>query len=974
MKKTKYILTILLLVIGGNIVYGQTLKFVPDTICTQDSMFLCDKILIDSLPLQYDVNKKIYVFYTREDSILINTIDRTAFTPSKSVIFKLKENNRPVNAFIDSKGKQSTTLQIRSTQKAGDNVAPHILLRPGNTYTINWHDTWNIVVRKETEPYQSSYLSLADSILVFNANTPYKKNKHFLSKENGSFIRVSHTDLLGQTERYGKEIIVILIAALCIYIGILLFKKKKLRQEIKALNSQIKESTEKHTHFITELEEILEQEQTQSKENKDQTTEQQIKDNLKSLLKKLHADSDELQQKINQLEISDKDKTEILSWLLKQLHNNQDDAIFIFEEIENKAAVFPDLSDLVELIQKKGSAYRPLFKLLQQFNVPNAGNKETIEKAVENINNGTYEFLFEKNPLKEYLEEIKKQAKDKPKGSYFISLFNSIKNKLDAIKSNTAVLTEAFESSNLEGTENALLQYLIKQINQHIEKEEKQIPTEQWKLNEFYEVIARKWIIPANYEEAIEEGKNRILEIVKPLLGEVNEDSTKEALLLYHSKAIEEGKKQILAILETILGEVNEETIDASIRGYYTDKVNREIIGKLNGMNPTDTASVDSTVVALNKALEEANALRKCLATYQVGDLENLIAEIKKQHLDRAKTIVINTPVQNAEIPQEEIRKLVNMYDTIDSFTHQFISIIQIEANVKVKALETIQTNNNRIVEVVCASKPSEADFIIDKENAEKTVSNYGNEINRVLCNKKQEITQLTGTINQLNEKIKKYTEENATVWHTIKAYHSVYVKLIQHVFNDIVHATSKIYTGKDRTNPLAKIIDKKIMENDICSLSEFRANLETIVNSPTVEPVECVKENLRKLYVDCLQYDAPTWIDILARMYAYAQVPYIAGIFNNNGINALNISAAFELTRTMLKELDIEITFPHLFTDLYEADKYDLQSLNNIGSYFEDIFNVVDVISDNVVIDLYSVGFSVNGEVKEKPKVSRFN
>ena len=127
----------------------------------------------------------------------------------------------------------------------------------------------------------------------------------------------------------------------------------------------------------------------------------------------------------------------------------------------------------------------------------------------------------------------------------------------------------------------------------------------------------------------------------------------------------------------------------------------------------------------------------------------------------------------------------------------------------------------------------------------------------------------------------------------------------------------------------------------------------------------------MRKCFVGCLDMKMPTWLDVLARLYLYSNVDFISAQFASKGINMTRVGEAFMATNTILSQIGVELIMPTLFADHYNEDKYDLKDIRNIDSYVDDIANHVK--SPNEIIDLYTLGYKVEGVLKEKPIVSKF-
>ena len=93
---------------------------------------------------------------------------------------------------------------------------------------------------------------------------------------------------------------------------------------------------------------------------------------------------------------------------------------------------------------------------------------------------------------------------------------------------------------------------------------------------------------------------------------------------------------------------------------------------------------------------------------------------------------------------------------------------------------------------------------------------------------------------------------------------------------------------------------------------------------------------------------------------------------FDESGLNCQAIQRAFTSLEVMLNGLGITLNYPRLFVDTYDSSTYTKFDQKSIVDYVEGIENHV-VAGSSTIIDLYTLGFSVNGVQKEKPQVSTY-
>ena len=195
-------------------------------------------------------------------------------------------------------------------------------------------------------------------------------------------------------------------------------------------------------------------------------------------------------------------------------------------------------------------------------------------------------------------------------------------------------------------------------------------------------------------------------------------------------------------------------------------------------------------------------------------------------------------------------------------------------------------------------------------------------------------------------------------------------------LLHSIQSLLSDAYSEYHGDSKLTSLFEEQIKNNFYYPMDEFIEKFsKTMDNYNGGEKNGNVKDlllELQSLYESCLSNIPPVWIDILGRLYTYSQVPFIMAQFDESGLNCQAIQRAFTSLEVMLNGLGITLNYPRLFVDTYDSSTYTKFDQKSIVDYVEGIEDHV-VAGSSTIIDLYTLGFSVNGMQKEKPQVSTY-
>ncbi len=281
------------------------------------------------------------------------------------------------------------------------------------------------------------------------------------------------------------------------------------------------------------------------------------------------------------------------------------------------------------------------------------------------------------------------------------------------------------------------------------------------------------------------------------------------------------------------------------------------------------------------------------------------------------------------------------------------------------------------------------------KEKNEKLIQGHKDELERKENDHREAMNKaaedaaklLEATQNEMQNKIDEKESERLAAEQASKELDACYRSIIDfdianfkenHVrlLHSIQSLLSDAYSEYHGDSKLNSLFEEQIKNNFYYPMDEFIEKFsKTMDRYNGGEKGANVKDlllELQSLYESCLSNIPPVWIDILGRLYAYSQVPFIMTQFDESGLNCQAIQRAFTSLEVMLNGLGITLNYPRLFVDTYDSSTYTKFDQKSIVDYVEGIENHV-VAGSSTIIDLYTLGFSVNGVQKEKPQVSTY-
>lgn len=492
---------------------------------------------------------------------------------------------------------------------------------------------------------------------------------------------------------------------------------------------------------------------------------------------------------------------------------------------------------------------------------------------------------------------------------------------------------------------------LVKRINDAIEDESKKVPADA-DLDGAISLISESLSRPVDTDDAVRTGENKVLKVLSDTLG-ITVDST--------------------------------DAIAALVESWHKARNAKEIFALFTAATPTELSSAKSLAAACNVALSLKSEVDSQLEKYGAENIGALPSAAVSDKFAKIKEEFI------AENGDDDIRELVKD-GSFNSLVKHLVSLVesgkkQIEAEQQLTAAARQETesanqaaaeaeNNLRTLtnDVIAAAAATVADrnVTLAANQPVEAVKEAASALEKVISQRDSDIEALNETIAGRDSEIQKLDAEIKDKSAVIENFFNAYIAFVKDIFADMDSAVRTSFTGSNREGALPKAIDEKIITNDFLGLNEFKESLDDNLAKAGHSSPEAVAEAIRDSFVECLNIPSATWIDNLGRFFCYSRVPFIAEQFNAKKLDTARIATAFSLLQALLNRVGIKLLYPELFSDVYDPEEYDPEAIRNIDAYVSDITSHVD--DDETIIDLYTLGYSLNGKVVSKPIVSRIN
>lgn len=438
----------------------------------------------------------------------------------------------------------------------------------------------------------------------------------------------------------------------------------------------------------------------------------------------------------------------------------------------------------------------------------------------------------------------------------------------------------------------------------------------------------------------------------------------------------QKGAEEILSILQLVLNSkepISRDDIEQSVQDYvdgWVDKNADNILMRDAFKAKVENKESDARRVGTQEALDElhvslsliaeeanlsANAVQPKIAINEIKQtlkkfLDKWSADRNAKNLEKDKKILLENQIL------EEAHSDIAKYKTYSPLISKLAKLIE-------KSKEQVQEKSNKNQQLQEQLQTEAQAHVEALKEAERV---KGEE----LAKQKEELDKkIKYEKDGRKEDNEKWEKINATSLDTIKGYHLRELSRIKKIMDSIDGQLRSAYSGNDRNTPLGKLIDRFIRRNTFYSLDKFLEKVKGVEENASETSAE-FEEKMRTLYKECLSLTPPTWIDVLARLYCYTDVPFIAEEFEKANLDCQAIRHAFFQMENLLRDTGITISYPRLFKDKVSSG-YDIKPERNIDNYVSGLSEHVN--DRQTIIDLYTVGHQIADEEPKKPVVSTF-
>lgn len=437
-------------------------------------------------------------------------------------------------------------------------------------------------------------------------------------------------------------------------------------------------------------------------------------------------------------------------------------------------------------------------------------------------------------------------------------------------------------------------------------------------------------------ETLIEKIATRLEELVKiwmPVKGVLDNLSQLDSEL-------KKNAKDQLALLEIF----QEKTNSAPIQNQFGDKTVEEINTIINAVEGLIGKCQKKTSEELEAAIE-SSIIKRISDRIQLDEecekyacLKNLIDSIKKS--DNADKLTSGL-----------LLKLYDVCKELKTLTQADKDKKAVEANI----VNEIKKQYENLFKVELFS-----------DTPLNAIKNFVSQVKDAVNQKDTKISNLNADIEVKKQIVEEAQRELSNNQSALKHIYQSYANFIVSAFEQIEKNIEQSCNAQGEFTPLVRKIHGRIISNDFCGLNEFVKKMKEIASEGT--DIDKLKKEMKF----CLKN--PSWVDILAQMYLYIQVPVLAHKLTTLGLDTTTVNKAFGLTEFVMNIIGIELQYPKLFIDTFDESNFDEESLSEIQDLVEEDISDLAGTRQGVIIDLLKVGYSENGEIKRKAGVVRFN
>lgn len=370
----------------------------------------------------------------------------------------------------------------------------------------------------------------------------------------------------------------------------------------------------------------------------------------------------------------------------------------------------------------------------------------------------------------------------------------------------------------------------------------------------------------------------------------------------------------------------------------------------------------DISITEVKNRIAVYNELSTCYGKNTSEDIENAIKN-KVAKLFRVSESVIS---ELKDVNLKELLEAINKSEDIDSLNKALVDLVNSvtkEFAQKDSSIEELHKEQNNLLHKIL-EKYQEV-FNDEKIEEEKAINAFG-----AFATKASDVLSLTESkLKEANDALVQEKSKYNTLNEQLKDLSQECINQVSTTFETIRQSLEN--TCEEEHSDVAKKFQQLVLNNSGYNLKNFSEALFEILTDTKL----CYDDKKKQIKELCEQaLEDNSWIHALTRMYLYVLQPKIAEMFEEEGVVTSKIERAFCITEHLLKEVGIELTYPMLFKDVYDDNKYKYRSVADINHIVGSSL-VKGLVGEktNVLIDLHRVGF--NSEMKNAvPEVSKFS
>ena len=440
-----------------------------------------------------------------------------------------------------------------------------------------------------------------------------------------------------------------------------------------------------------------------------------------------------------------------------------------------------------------------------------------------------------------------------------------------------------------------------------------------------------------------------------------------------HDEAVADGVRSVLKPLSQHLGrDVSEvDRLADALAEYFDERLRHDVMARFTEAAEEERRSLESLVKAANAAMADRAKIDRLLKKLATDDIESIYEKAISSHF--ADIVEKNRPQEAPEAVVEAFARC----SSFDGLVRQLVKASQNIERSRAKAAEDLQMANELVEAADAKLRESEearaAMAIANKEAMAKLRKDTDEEL---LAQDQRRIDELAKQKNELDAA---HAEQTAMLEAgiesrdaDIRGLFDAYLGTIRQALKSLKDDVDAAYTGPRDENRVADVIDNNIIENDIYGLDEFSDNLLAKLDGVSNLTADAIRKAVRDAFTEILKIESATWIDNLARLSLYSQVPFISAAFMQAGVRVDRFAAAYAALESILAQGGITLQVPRLFVDRFSESSHNAEAIKNITSVVDDVASHVP--DESTVIDLFTVGYSFDGAEVRKPTVSRLN